>query len=193
MGRVLLRNAVTTLGRRFVRSGDLSGRFFAIDRDGTVRIKVIQNGDGYQLQRLGDGGKILNVRPASVEEYRLYETAREQSQVAERAYGAQKQAEERAKSAETELRYLRPKLEQAEGLLSRRTERLAEAESLADRFAAEADNERARAEAAEAERDELRTPAVTAEAEAEAKLPRPAQMVWGSPVSSEAYEAHNGR
>lgn len=179
MGRVLLRNAVTTLGRRSVRSGDLPGRFFAIDRDGTVRIKVIKNGDGYQLQRLGDGGKILNVRPASVEEYRLYETAREQSQVAERAYGARKEAEERAKTAETELRYLRSKLE-----------RLAEADALADRYKEMAEQQQIRAEAAEAEHHELR--ARLAEFEAEV-TPTPKKMVWGSPVSSEAFEAHNGR
>jgi hypothetical protein len=178
MGRVLLRNAVTTLGRRYVWSGGLPGRFFAIDRDGTMRIKVIQNGDGYQLQRLGDSGKILNVRPGTVEEYRLYQTAREQSQVAERAYGAQKAAEDRAKEAETELRWVRI--------------RLAEAEALADRFSktaedaeAETNQQETRAEAAEAERDELRVR--LAEFELEVSDPN------GSKGAFAAFEAHNGR
>lgn len=40
-------------------------------------IKVIEHGhDGYQLQRLDPAGRIMNVRPATLEEFRLYEKAK---------------------------------------------------------------------------------------------------------------------
>lgn len=115
-----------------------------------MRVKVIRHGaDGYQLQRLDEQDKVLNVRPATVEEFRLYESLKQQSRTTASAYERQKAAEERAKAAEDALDRVREEALRVEQEHASRT--IGKVLEDTNVIEEEADQQRARAEAAEAQ------------------------------------------
>jgi chromosome segregation ATPase len=120
------------------------------------KIKVIMNGGsvaepGYQLQRLGDKGQILSVRPATVEEYRLYEVAKSELLNGSRNYAGRKEAEETLKKLVERQESLKESVQVAENAADVARSALKSCHDAQDALAAEVDQQRARAEAAEAE------------------------------------------
>jgi predicted nucleic acid-binding Zn-ribbon protein len=119
-----------------------------------MKIKVVVHGGtasepGYQLQR-AENGKILGVRPATVEEYRLYEIAKEEIRSSAKNYAARKDAED--KLAEMTKRYnaLNERAESAERAADVARDALKESHKAQDALAEEFDAMEARAESAEA-------------------------------------------
>lgn len=122
-----------------------------------MKIKVIRNGvEGFQLQHLKDSGEIKNVRPATVEEFNLYESLSRHMGITKLAYQRAKTAEESLASLKAKQDRLDERVELAERAKERAEAALKKANVMMDEADAELEEQRKRAEAAEQALVELR-------------------------------------
>lgn len=104
-----------------------------------MKVKVYEHGaESYQLAHLDDAGKIKNVRPATKEEFHLYQTLKTQMELLQAAYGLKKELQDKLKRAIAE---------RDERLTLEESSRLAKK---VDELREDLDQMRIRAEAAEA-------------------------------------------